>query len=90
MFSASGLLLNLAITLVMYSFFPILYAYIRRKEIESFHYRAKCFIFNLIIGAVMVAFFGGVANGAPYILWTFVFSSIGKRILTNRGLLYVL
>lgn len=79
---------NLAITLAIYAAFPMLFALLWRREIKINSYRIWSFAVNLSIAAALfVAQGGGVMNATPCILWTFVFTSLGKRVLDKRGFL---
>ena len=79
---------NLAITLAIYAAFPMLFALLWRREIKINSYRIWSFVVNFIIAAALFVMQGGGAmNATPCILWTIVFTSLGKRVLDKRGFL---
>ena len=79
------LIISLLITLISYCSFPLLFAMIRKSPISSKNYSTFCYVFNGVIAFVFVIINGGAINVAPYLLWTSVFSSIGKNILNKKG-----
>lgn len=82
------ILLSLVVTLVAYGAFPLILARVRKKVITKKKYNWLCYGINFL---VMILFFtvinGEPGNAAPYLLWTWVFSASGLRILKSRGVL---
>ena len=80
------LLISLVVTLLAYAALPIILAKTRKKIITKKKYNLLCYGINFLI---MIAFIGlnGKSSGAPYIIWTGVFSSMGLRILKKRHVL---
>jgi len=89
MSTAAVIVISLLITLIAYGAFPILFALLRKKPIEDGKYRKFCYIVN---GVIAVAFFvlrrrgnvNDVTNFAPYLIWTFVFTALGVKILKKK------
>ena len=83
----AALLFSLAITLVLYSIFPICFAMLRKKSISRRKYLVFCYCFNLIPMAVAVSI-AGSSTGGPYLIWTWFFAKvIGLNQLEGRGVL---
>ena len=80
------LLISLAITLLAYAAIPIILAKTRKKTITKKKYNLLCYGINFLIMFVFIVL-NGKSSGAPYIIWTGVFSSIGLRILKERKVL---
>lgn len=81
------LLLSLAITVVAYGAFPLIFANARKSPITKKKYRGLCYGINVAVMFLFIVINDGASNGAPYFLWTWVFSSWGTRILAGKGLL---
>jgi len=83
-----ALLFSLAITLLVYGVFPVIFARTRKKEITQKKYTLICYGVNFL---AMVVFFstanGMTVNIAPCLLWTSVFTASGVKILKQRGVL---
>ena len=79
------ILISLAITLIAYGMFPLIFARARRKVITRKKYRMFCFAFNLLVVIGFCIINGGFSSWAPYLLWTTVFSSAGIKMLINKG-----
>ena len=79
--------LSLVITLIAYCIFPIFFSIFRKKEIKGKTYTIICFAVNLVIMITFVAINGKASSGAPYLIWTTVFSNIGKSMLNKKGLI---
>ena len=80
------LLISLAITLFAYAAFPVILAKTRKKTITKKKYNLLFYGINFLIMFVFIIV-NGKSSGAPYIIWTGIFSSIGIRILRNRNVL---
>ena len=80
------LLVSLLITLVAYGAFPLIFARVRKASITRKKYTLLCFGFNFLIMILFLVLNGG-SSGAPYFLWTGVFSVTGLRTLESRGVL---
>lgn len=80
------ILLSLAITLIAYGAFPLIFAKIRKAPITKKKYRWICYGINLAAMFVFIIL-NGEANGSPYLLWTWIFSNRGVKILSSRGVL---
>lgn len=78
-------LLSFVITLVAYGFFPLVFAKTRSKPITKLGYSSACYLFNLFVLILFVII--ASSNGVPYVLWTWLFSIRGKKILDRRCLL---
>ena len=82
------LLYSATVTLLMYSIFPIFFALLRKNPITTKKYRGLCYGLNAAIGSlVMLIIAGRAPTPAPYLLWTYVFSGCGKKILSARGII---
>lgn len=81
------MLISLAITLAIYSLFPLLFAIFRKNSITSKKYDSLCYGFNILIAIVFTVAASGMVSFGGYVLWTVVFSMLGNKILQNRGLL---
>lgn len=80
------LFVSLAMTLIAYAAFPVIFAKTRKVPVTKKKYRWFCFGVNI---AVMLGFaiLNGRTNGAPYLLWTWFFSNYGIKVLRQRSLL---
>lgn len=84
-----ALIVSLAITAFAYALFPLLYANLRKRPITARKYRVFCFLFNFWVMVLFIALNGGSSSGSPFFLWTWVFSSLGKKILDERYVLLI-
>lgn len=77
-----ALLLSLCLTLLLYGAYPLLSANKRDTEITKKKYFWKCYGINFLIWLGCFIFeeltYGRGSSGGAYILWTWVFESIGK------------
>ena len=84
------ILVSLLFTLIEYSLFPIIWAFVRCKAISAKKYRWICFGVNLAVNLVMhllvLSSPSGFYSGA-FLLWTVVFTAIGVKILKNRNMI---
>ena len=80
------IVISLIVTLFVYGAFPIIFAKTRKKPTSKKKYKGLCYGINFI-GLVFFVALNGVSNGAPYILWTWIFSNCGVKTLTSKGLL---
>ena len=80
------LLVSLLITLVAYGVFPLIFARVRKAGITKKKYNLICFGVNFLIMILFIAL-NGSSSGAPYVLWTWVFSAAGLKTLESRGVL---
>ena len=80
------LLISLVLTLFVYGAFPLIFAKKRKTPITKKKYKFLCFGINFI-GMVFFIALNGAASGAPYVLWTLIFSNRGVKTLTDKGLL---
>ena len=80
------ILLSLAITLLGYSAFPIVFAIARKKPITKKKYNIICYCVNFFV-AILFTVLDEKFSVGPYLLWTFVFSSIGLKNLKKRQFL---
>lgn len=85
-YSFKSILLSILITLVAYGTFPLIFAKIRKKAITTRAYLFTCFAFNFFIRLFFFIFNNSSAS-APYVIWTIVFSSLGKHILNSKYIL---
>lgn len=80
------ILVNILITVALYSAFPLLFASLRKVPITKKKYRWICFGVNLI-PEMIALIIAGKSSGGPYLLWTTVFAGVGVKNLASRGLL---
>lgn len=81
------ILVSLLITLVAYGAFPLVFARMRKKTITKKKYNLFCYCVNFLVMVLFVAVNGNSSSGAPYLLWTWVFSVSGIKTLKSRGVL---
>ncbi len=81
------LLFSLVITVLAYGAFPIIFAKKRNVTITEKKYKRLCYGINAAVMFVFLVLNGGVSNGAPYLLWTWVFSRYGVKVLNTRGII---
>lgn len=81
------LLLSLVITVVAYGAFPFIFAKARNTPITKKKYRRLCYGINVAVMFMFIVINGEASSGGPYLLWTWIFSSWGTRILEDKGLL---
>lgn len=81
------ILVSLLITLVAYGAFPLVFARMRKKTITKKKYNLFCYCVNFLVMVLFVAVNGNSSSGAPYLLWTWVFSMSGIKTLKLRGVL---
>lgn len=79
------LLISILFTVLAYCMFPLVFASLRKKPISSRKYSAICFGVNFIVMLVFVLF--GSTSAVPYFLWTYIFSSLGKKKLLKKAVL---
>ena len=80
------LLISLVLTSVVYGLFPLLFSRLRKKPITARRYRIISFIAN-IVGVWFFIFLNGSGGGAPYVIWTLLFTKLGIEKLDERGVL---
>lgn len=80
------LLISFAITLFAYGAFPLIWAKIRTEVITKKKYKLTCWGVNLLI-SILFGILNGTTSGAPYVLWTLVFTNSGLKKLKSKGLL---
>ena len=80
------LALGLVITALAYGLAPVALAHLWKKPLTRGGYLALCFGANLV---PLAAFWllGGTTVGAPWLLWSWIFSGLGIRVLKSRELL---
>lgn len=81
------ILVSLLITLVANGAFPLVFARMRKKTITKKKYNLFCYCVNFLVMVLFVAVNGNSSSGAPYLLWTWVFSMSGIKTLKIRGVL---
>lgn len=81
------LIISLLLTILGYSLFPVIFAMVRKKPISKKKYRFICYCTNLFIMIIFITINRAPSSGVPYLLWTFVFSNIGIRILEKKKIL---
>lgn len=79
------MIFSLIFTLIGYGAFPLIFAITREDYITKKKYRNRCFLVNIIALVIFMIIGGGASNGAPYCLWTMVFSHFGAKILEKNG-----
>ena len=80
------ILVSLVITVVAYGAIPFIIARTCKKVISKKKYNMICYGCNLLIMMFFIAI-NGVSSGAPYFLWTWVFTQNGCKKLASRGFL---
>lgn len=73
----------LVTTIILYAAFPLIFAWARESPISKKKYKRLCWGVGFVI-ALLCATMSGLASGA-YILWTWIFSSVGEGILVKKG-----
>ena len=81
------LLLSLVVAVVAYGAFPFIFAKVRKTPITKKKYRRLCYGINIAVMFMFIVINGEASSGGPYLLWTWIFSSWGTRILEDKGLL---
>ncbi len=81
------ILVSFVVTLAAYGAFPMIFARTRKKIITKRKYNLLCYCFNILVMILFIAINGEPSSGVPYLLWTWVFSASGIKILKNRGVL---
>lgn len=81
------ILVSLVITILAYGAFPIIFAKIRRKNITKKQYNIRCYGINLLVMFVFCVINGEASSGGAYLLWTWIFTSVGLKTLQNKGVL---
>lgn len=79
-------LISLAITLLAYCAFPLIFASARQKTITKKKYRWICYGVNFLVMILFMVVNGGSSGGA-YLLWTWVFTKSGIKKLAYRNML---
>lgn len=82
----ASLAVMLAITLISYGIFPILFSMIRKKLITAKKFRITCYAVNLI-PLVFFLIISDKPSFFPYLIWTSVFSSVGIKMLKKNNIL---
>ena len=82
----SLLAISLVVTVLAYCAFPLIYARNRKNAIQRKKYTFICYGINFLV-MLLFAVINGSSSGAPYFLWTWVFSKSGLKTLERRGLL---
>jgi ribosomal protein L40E len=80
------IVISLAVTLLVYGAFPVIFSKTRKTPITKKKYKGLCYGINAI-GLVFFVALNGASNGAPYLLWTWIFSNYGVKTLEAKGLL---
>ncbi len=81
------ILLSLVITVLAYGAFPFIFSKVRKNPITKKKYRSLCYGINAAVMFLFIVINGEASSGGAYVLWTWVFSNWGIRILNNKGLL---
>ena len=81
-YTVLGFLISLAITLVAYGTFPLVFALLRKTPISKKKYRIYCYVVNFLVWtALLISDLS--KSAAPYILWTTIFSNTDAPLLPN-------
>lgn len=80
------LIISLLVTLLAYGAFPFIFAKTRKTSITEKKYKQLCYGINIAV-LFIFAIINGTFNIAPYILWTWVFSKYGMKVLGTKGLM---
>lgn len=78
---------SLAITLVAYSAFPLIYAGVRNTPISKKNYIILCYVVNFLVMMLFISIQNAPSSGGPYILWTWLSSALGIKTLRSSGVL---
>lgn len=82
---------SLLLTLVAYGAFPLIFARVRKQPITKNKYTLICYGFNFFINLIFIIISveesGQATSGGAYLLWTFVFTLLGARVLKKRSIL---
>ncbi len=81
------ILFSLVITLLAYGAFPFIFAKTSKKPITKKKYKCLCYGINFVVMLLFIVINGEPSNGAPYFLWTWIFSHYGVKILNSRNIL---
>lgn len=81
------ILLSLVITVVAYGAFPFIFSKARNKSITKKKYRRLRYGINAAVMFLFIVINGEASSGGPYLLWTWIFSNWGTRILDRKGLI---
>ena len=82
-----ALFVSLIITLFAYGAFPVIFAKTRNAPITQKKYTRLCYGVNFAVLFVFIIINGGATNGGPYLLWTWIFTSYGKKLLSKYGVM---
>ena len=77
---------SLIITVFAYGAFPVAFAKMRSTPITKKKYNRLCYGINFLIMMVFIGI-NGSFSGAPYLLWTWVFTSYGRKLLSKYGIM---
>lgn len=80
------LIISLIVTILFYGAFPVIFAKTRKETIAKKKYKHLCYGINIVV-LFIFAIINGTFNIAPYILWTWVFSKYGMKVLGTKGLM---
>ena len=80
----TAMAISFLVTLVCYGAFPILFAKFRESPIRDKRYTLICYAVNFAVAAGFIAV---GSTGTAYVLWTFVFTRMGKSKLREKGIL---
>ncbi len=84
--NATSLIISLFVTLLAYGAFPFIFAKTKKTPITKKKYKRLCYGINIVV-LFIFAIINGTFNIAPYILWTWVFSKYGMKVLGTKGLM---
>ena len=89
-----SLIISAIITAGVYSAFPLIYAWLRRRRVTKKGYRIVCYCVNfavtLLLSMVNILVSNeqdGTAGVWAYVFWTGIFTVPGAKILRRRGAL---
>ena len=80
------LFFSIIITILGYGAFPFIFSRSRKIPITKKKFRWLCYGINFAVMFLFIVF-NGEANGGPYLLWTWLFSRNGIKVLEERDLL---
>lgn len=80
------LAISLAITILAYGVFPLIFSNIRKKVISRKKYTTICYCVNLLVNFIFVII-NGKSSIPAYLLWTSIFAPIGIKTLISRQVL---
>ena len=88
------LLVSLIVTVLAYGAFPFIFAKTRNASITKKKYKRLCYGINFAVMIVFMIIQSSANNSTPYnvfpyLLWTWVFSNYGTKLLGSRSIMTI-